>query len=94
MQQPPLGTSHLTLGDSLVRVLQNSKTPWFLRVMAFGGATVAQLYRMVELMSPDRIADVKNLIATNEVSRSSDPEQAQWEVMLVFLFTSVWQKFQ
>ena len=72
MQQPPLGTSHLTLGDSLVRVLQNSKTPWIFRVMAFGGATVAQLYQMVELMIPGRIADVKILIASNELSRSSD----------------------
>ena len=27
MQQPPLGTSHLILGDSLVRVLQKLRTP-------------------------------------------------------------------
>ena len=37
-QQPPLGTSHLILGDSLVRVLQNLRTSWITAVMAFGGA--------------------------------------------------------
>ena len=46
MQQPPLGTSHLILGDNLVRVLQNLRTSWITTVMAFGGATIAQLFRM------------------------------------------------
>ena len=49
LQQPPLGTSHLILGDSLVRVLSNLRTSWVTTVMAFGGAIIAQLYRMVEL---------------------------------------------
>ena len=44
--QPPLGTSHLILGDSLVRVLQNLRTSWITTVMAFGGATIAQLFRI------------------------------------------------
>ena len=52
LQQPPLGTSHLILGDSLVRVLSNLRTSWVTTVMAFGGATIAQLYRMAELMNP------------------------------------------
>ena len=37
LQQPPLGTSHLMLGYSLVRVLQNLRTSWITTVMAFGG---------------------------------------------------------
>ena len=41
MQQPPLGTSHLILGDSLVRILQKFMTSWISTVMAFGGTTVA-----------------------------------------------------
>ena len=51
MQQLPLGTSHLIMGDSVVGVLQILRTAMILTVMAFVGATVAQLYRMVELMS-------------------------------------------
>ena len=43
LQQPPLGTSQLILGDSLVRVLSNLRTSWVTTVMAFGGATIAQL---------------------------------------------------
>ena len=42
LQQPPLGTSHLILGDSLVRVLSNLRTSSVTAVMAFGGATIAQ----------------------------------------------------
>ena len=35
MQQLPLGTSHLILGDSPVRILQNLRTSWVTTVMAF-----------------------------------------------------------
>ena len=63
LQQPPLGTSHLILGDSLVRVLSNLRTSWITTVMAFGGATIAQLFRMVELMNPGRIPNVMILVA-------------------------------
>ena len=83
LQQPPLGTSHLILGDSLVRVLQNLRTSWITTVMAFGGATIAQLFRMVELMNPGRMPNKMILIGTNNVSRGSDEEEAQWESMMV-----------
>ena len=79
LQQPPLGTSHLILGDSLVRVLSNLRTSWVTTVMAFGGATIAQLYRMVELMNPERISNVMILVGTNNISRGSDEQEALWE---------------
>ena len=93
LQQPPLGTSHLILGDSLVRVLSNLRTSWVTTVMTFGGATVAQLYRMVELMNPGRIPSVMIQIGTKNISRSSDEEKALWESMMVCLLTTLWQKF-
>ena len=93
LQQPPLGTSHLILGDSLVRVLSNLRTSWVTTVMAFGGATIAQLYRMVELMNPGRIPNVTILVGTNDISRGSDEQEALWESMMVCLFTTLWQKF-
>ena len=93
LQQPPLGTSHLILGDSLVRVLSNLRTSWVTTVMAFGGATIAQLYRMVELMNPGRIPNVMILVGTNDISRGSDEQEALWEPMMVCLFTTLWQKF-
>ena len=93
LQQPPLGTSHLILGDSLVRVLSNLRTSWVTTVMAFGGATIAQLYRMVELMNPGRIPNMMILVGTNDISRGSDEQEALWESMMVCLLTTLWQKF-
>ena len=72
MQPPILGTSHLILGGSLVRVLQILRTSRIKTVMAFGCATVAQVYQMVELMNPGEIVKVTILIGTNNVSRISD----------------------
>ena len=93
LQQPPLGTSHLILGDSLVRVLSNLRTSWVTTVMAFGGAKIAQLYRMVELMNPGRIPNVMILVGTTDISRGSDEQEALWESMMVCLFITLWQKF-
>ena len=93
LQQPPLGTSHLILGDSLVRVLSNLITSWITTVMAFGGATIAHLFRMVELMNPGRIPNAMILVGTNNISKSSDEEEALWESMMVCSFTTLWQKF-
>ena len=93
LQQPPLGTSHLILGDSLVRVLSNLRTSWVTTVMAFGGATIAQLYRMVGQMNPGRIPNVMILVGTNDISRGSDEQEPLWESMMVCLFTTLWQKF-
>ena len=94
LQQPPLGASHLILGESLVRILQNLSTSWITTVMAFGDATIAQQFRMVKLMNPGRIPNIMILIGTNNVSRGSDEEEAQWESMMVCLFTTLWQKFK
>ena len=93
LQQQPLGTSHVILGDSLVRVLSNLRTSWITTVMAFGGATIAQLFRMVELMNPGRIPNVMIIVGTNNISRSSDEEEALWEAMIVCFFTTLLQKF-
>ena len=54
-------------------------------MMAFGGATIAQLFRMVELMNSGRIPHVMILVGANNISGSSDDEEA--------LFTTLWQKF-
>ena len=76
-----------------LRVLTNLRTSWVTTVMAFGGATIAQLYRMVELMNPGKIPIVMILVGTNDISRGSDEQEALWESMMVCLFTTLWQKF-
>ena len=60
------------LGDSLVIELQKLWISRITTVMAFGGAREAWLYRMVELMNPDRIAVVVIMISINNMSRSSE----------------------
>ena len=92
LQQPPLGTSHLILGDSMVRVLSNLRTSCVTMVMAFGGATIARLYRMAELMNPGRIPNVMILVGTNDISKGSDEQEALWESTMVCLLTTLWQK--
>ena len=94
IEQTPLGIPHQIMGDNLGGVLQNLRTFWLTTVMAFGGATIAQLFRMVELMNPGRIPNVMILVGTNNVSRSSDEEEAQWESMMLCLLTTLWDKFK
>ena len=96
LPQPPLGTSHLILGDSLVGVLQNLRTSWITTVMAFRGATIAQLFWMVELINPGRIPNVMILVGTNNVSRSSVEEEAQMGVDdgVPIYYTTLWVKFK
>ena len=63
-------------------------------MMSFECATIAQLFRMVELINPGGIPNIMILIGTNNVSRGSDEEEAHWESMMVSLFTIHWQKFK
>ena len=44
-------------------------------------------------MNPGRIPSVMIQVGTNNISRSSDEEEALWESMMVCLFTTLWQKF-
>ena len=94
LQHPPLGTSHLILSDSILRVLLNLRTSSITTVMAFGSATLALLNRMVVLMSTGRKVDVTIMMGTTNASRNSEAEECRWEAMLACLLTAVWQKIQ
>ena len=45
-------------------------------------------------MKPGRIPNIMVLIGTNNVSRGSDEEEAQWESIMLCLFTTLWLKFK
>ena len=77
LQQKLLGTSHQILGESLVMKLQSLRFSWTTTLMAFGGATVAQLYKMVKLINPRRIPSVVILIGTYNMSRGPDLEEVR-----------------
>ena len=88
--KPPATTTGDITSDTVRQLGQSALQ---LEGMAFRGATIAQLFRMVELMNPGRIPNVIILVGTNNISRSSDEEEVLWELMIVCLFTTVWQKF-
>ena len=83
MQQAPPGISHLISGKSIVRVMQNIRTSWKTTVMAFGGTTVAQLSKKIQLLNRGKIASLVILMATNNLSRTAKADETQWEEKMV-----------
>ena len=57
--------------------------------MDFGYAKVAQLNRMFELMNSGKIEDGMIIVGTNNVSRTSEAEEDQWEEALVCFVTEL-----
>ena len=72
---------------------RNSSSGSELSELAIHTLLVETRARMVELMNPGRIPNVTILVGTNNISSSSDEEEALWESMMVCLFTTLWQKF-
>ena len=93
MQQPPLGTSHLILGDQL-----GQSAPKFVDLLdhygdGFWRCNESPVNSDGGADEPRRIPNVMILVGTNNISRSSDEEEAQWETMMVCLFTTLRQRF-
>ena len=93
LQQPPLGDISPDIGRQLSQSAVEFEDLMGHHGDGLGGATIAQLYRMVELMNPGKIPNVMILVGTNDISRGSDEQEALWEAMMVCLFTTLWQKF-
>ena len=93
MQQTPLGTSHLILGDSLVRFF--SKLEELVDHYADGirrcHSSPAVLDAGVDEPRQDFGHNYSN--SHKQGVQKLRPEEAQREAMLVCLFTTVWQKF-
>ena len=53
-QPVPTGSQHLIIGDSLVRDLKDILVVGQTAVISFGGASVAQVIKMMELQNDDR----------------------------------------
>ena len=83
MQQAPPGISHLILGKSTVRLMQNIRTSWKTTVMAFGGNTVAHLSKTIQLLNRGKIASIGILVATNNLLRTPKADETRWEEKMV-----------
>ena len=54
-QPVPTGSQHLIIGDSLVRGLKDIFVVGQTAVISFGGASVAQVLKMMEMRNDDRV---------------------------------------
>ena len=54
-QPMPTGSQHLIIGDSLVKDLKDIIVVGHTAAISFGGASVAQMIKMMELQNDDRV---------------------------------------
>ena len=93
IQQPvPTGSQHLIIGDSLVRDLKNILLVGQTAVISFGGASVAQVIKMMELQNDDRVDTLALMTGTNDVSRNPVTPEVKWESLLICLLNELKEK--
>ena len=66
----PPGSPHLIIGDSLVRDLNEIFVYGQTTTLSFGGASVAQVIKMMEFQSEDHLDTLVIMLGTNDVLRA------------------------
>ena len=66
----PPGNRHLIIVDSLVRDLNEIFVYGQTTALSFGGASVAQVIKMMEFQSEDYLDTLVIMLGTNDVSRA------------------------
>ena len=62
-------------------------------LVSFGGASVAQVIKMMELQN-DRADILTLIIGTNDVSRNPVTPEAKWESLLICLLNELREKYR
>ena len=88
----PTGNRHLVIGDSLVRDLNEIFVHGQTTALSFGGASVAQVIKMMEFQSEDYLDTLVIMLGTNDVSRSPVTPEGKWEPLLVCLLNELKEK--
>ena len=91
-QTIPSGSRHLVIGDSLVRDLSEIFVNGQTTVLSFGGASVAQVIKMMKIQGEDRLDTLVIMLGTNDVSRASITPEGKWEPLLVCLLNELKEK--
>ena len=65
----PEGAVHLTIGDSLLRVLTRIQSHWQTGVLSFAGDAISQMLATLEMLRMAKVYMVTLMIGTNDVSR-------------------------
>ena len=90
----PPGNRHLIIGDSLVRDLNEIFVYGQTTTLSFGGASVAQVIKMMEFQSEDHLDTLVIMLGTNDVSRTPVTPESKWEPLLVCLLNELKEKYR
>ena len=90
----PPGSRHLIIGDSLVRDLNEIFVYGQTTTLSFGGASVAQVIKMMEFQSRDHLNTLVIMLGTNDVSRAPVTPESKWEPLLVCLLNELKEKYR
>ena len=93
-QAIPSGSRHLVIGDSLVRDLNEIFVEGQTTVLSFGGASVAQVIKMMEFQGEDHLHTLVIMFGTNDVSRAPVTPEGKWEPLLVCLLNKLKEKYR
>ena len=77
-QAIPPRNRHLVIGDSLVRDLNEIFVNGQTTVLSFGGASVAQVIKMMEFQGGDYLDTLVIMLGTNDVSRAPVTPEGKW----------------
>ena len=90
----PPGSRHLIIEDSLVRDLNEIFVYGQTTTLSFGGASVAQIIKMMEFQSEDYLDTLVIMLGTNDVSRAPVTPESKWEPLLVCLLNELKEKYR
>ena len=82
----------MIIGDSLVRDLNEIFVYGQTTTLSFGGASVAQVIKMMEFQSEDHLDTLVIMLGTNDVSRAPVTPESKWEPLLVCLLNELKEK--
>ena len=93
-QTIPSGSSHLVIGDSLARDLNEIFVNGQTSVLTFGGASFAQVIKMMKFQREDHLDTLVLLLGTNGVSRVPVTPEGNWEPLLVCLLNELKARYR
>ena len=91
-QPMPTGSQQLIIGDRLVRDLNDILVLGQTAVISFGGASVDQVIKMMELQNDDSVDALT--LGLNDVSRNPVIPEAKWESLLICLLNELKEKYR
>ena len=90
----PSGSRHFVIGETLVRDLNEIFVNGQTTVLSFGGASVAQVIKMMEFQGEDHLDTLVIMLGTNDVSRAPVTPEGKWEPLLVCLLNELKEKYR